>query len=527
MANIVYRILEEYNLMERLHCITSDNASNNYALTRELSNKLRRDAGIEWNHETHHLPCLAHVINLLVKKLLSAIKKKTPTRGARTVDDAESESDDDMDLDLDDIPEADGTAFRVLLATIGRLATSLRRSTTRWKIFQAACKSYDIEPMTIPFAMDVRFTSHYRQLFVAIYLRRPLRRYVDDANFRPQEKHLYELSDEQWDLAEFLLLFLMPFQRCTERFECNESRTEIDYVFFAYDTLYNHLDDVEEKLKSGTGIGALSCAPFMLTTMEKMKETLSKYYSRTEIQTVYVDAMILNPRTKLVIAEEESWSDVNVDEYRIASRRRFIEEYDNKRLMETASNSSHAPAPKRPRTSLGNDSAYRTALLNRSSKHRRNDFDRYIEIPNDPDIVDSLSWWRENQTNYPTLAKMARDTLSVPASGCTVERVFSISGRIAIWQRNRLNADTISQTMLYKYAMAKANNPLFMDDSSKNGDVDIYPVPEKEGNIPEEWIQYWWCTKLDKVPVGNMSVERMFPLSEEEEEEEEEEDLYG
>jgi len=121
MANIVYRILEEYNLIERLHCIISDNASNNYALTRKLSNKLRRDAGIEWNYETQHLPCVAHVINLLVKKLLSAIKKKTPIRGARTVDDAESKSDDNMDLDLDDIPEADGTAFRVLLATIGLL----------------------------------------------------------------------------------------------------------------------------------------------------------------------------------------------------------------------------------------------------------------------------------------------------------------------------------------------------------------------------------------------------------------------
>lgn len=524
MANIVYQILEEYNLTQRLHCITSDNASNNYALTRELSNKLRRHAGIEWNHQTHHLPCLAHVINLLVKKLISAIKKKTPSRGTPDVDDAES---DNMDLGLEDIPEADGTAFRVLLATIGRLATSLRRSTTRWKIFEAACKSYNIEPMTIPFAMDVRFTSHYRQLFVAIYLRRPLRRYVDDANFKLQDKHLYELSDEQWDLAEFLLLFLMPFQRCTERFECNESRTEIDYVFFAYDTLYNHLDDVEEKLRSGTGIGALSCAPFMLSTMERMKDTLSKYYSRTEIQTVYVDAMILNPRTKLAIADEESWSDVDVDEYRIASRRRFIEEYDNKRLMEAASNSSTAQqghVSKRPRTSLGNDSAYRDALLSRSSKHRRNDFDRFMETPNDPDIVDSLSWWRENQINYPTLAKMARDTLSVPASGCTVERVFSISGRLAIWQRNRLSAETISQTMLYKYAMAKSNNPLYLDDSANDGDVEVYPVPEKEGRIPEEWVQHWWCTKLDKVPIGKVSIERMFPLQELEEDEE---DLYG
>ena len=340
-----------------------------------------------------------HVINLVVKKLLSAIRKKPASRMSHIHDDDEPEFDDGLDLDLQDISEAHGTAFKVLLVTIARLATSLRRSTARWNTFEATCKSYNIKAMTIPFAMDVQFSSHYRQLLVAIYLRRPLRRYVDDANFKPQDKHLYELLDEQWELAEFLLLFLMPFQRCTERFECNESNTEINYVFFAYDTLYNHLDDIEAKLRSGTGIGGLSCAPFMLSAMEKMKGTLSKYYSRTEVQTVYVDAMILNPRTKLVIAEEESWLDCNVDEYKLASQRRFMLEYDNmwqdenrRPITSQAITAQRLPSvSKRPRVSLANDSAYQEVLLHHSSKRCHNDFDRYIEVPNDPGIVDSLS----------------------------------------------------------------------------------------------------------------------------------------
>jgi hypothetical protein len=113
------------------------------------------------------------------------------------------------------------------------------------------------------------------------------------------------------------------------------------------------------------------------------------------------------------------------------------------------------------------------------SKRRRNDFDRYIEIPNDTDIVDSLSLWHEKQCNYSTLARMARDTLSVPASGSTVERVFSISRRLAIWQRNHLNAETISKSMFYKYAMARAKHPLYMEEPSKEGDVETYPVPER------------------------------------------------
>jgi predicted RNA-binding protein with PIN domain len=110
----------------------------------------------------------------------------------------------------------------------------------------------------------------------------------------------------------------------------------------------------------------------------------------------------------------------------MASRRHFVEEYDNRsgNARSDSSNQStmqRQAVPKRSRNSLANDSAYHEALLNRSAKRRRNDFDRYIEIPNDPEIIDSLSWWRENQVNYPNLARMARDTLSVPASGCTVE----------------------------------------------------------------------------------------------------------
>ena len=118
---------------------------------------------------------------------------------------------------------------------------------------------------------------------------------------------------------------------------------------------------------------------------------------------------------------------------------------------------------------------------------------------------------------------MAKDALSVPASGCTIERVFSISGRIAIWQRNRLNADTISRIMMYKYAMTKSSNPLCVDEPLRDEDAESYPVSEKEGRVPEEWIESWWWTKLDKLAVGRPPAETLL-LSEDSDDEE---DLYG
>jgi|SRR5947207_1513470 len=90
------------------------------------------------------------------------------------------------------------------------------------------------------------------------------------------EREKYQLSDEEWELAEVLLLFRLPFKRCSDRFECNSTYTEIDYVFFVYDTLFNHIDDVKDRLKSDVSLSSLSSAPFMLAAVEKMRVLLVK-----------------------------------------------------------------------------------------------------------------------------------------------------------------------------------------------------------------------------------------------------------
>jgi len=136
-----------------------------------------------------------------------------------------------------------------------------------------------------------------------IYLKRPIRRYVDDLG-NPFEQLM--LTERERQQAEVLLLFLLPFQRCTSRFESNNTTPKIDYVFFTYDTLYNHIDDVKDKLHSGPGLGAPPCAPFMLTVIEQMETVLHKYYEKTHFPTVYGNAMILNLCVKLSIFHEET-----------------------------------------------------------------------------------------------------------------------------------------------------------------------------------------------------------------------------
>jgi len=62
----------------------------------------------------------------------------------------------------------------------------------------------------------------------SIYLKRPIHRYIDD---RGDTFKQLMLTEHEWQQAKVLLLFLLPFQRCTSRFESNNSTPEIDYVF--------------------------------------------------------------------------------------------------------------------------------------------------------------------------------------------------------------------------------------------------------------------------------------------------------
>ena len=106
-------------------------------------------------------------------------------------------------------------------------------------------------------------------------------------------------------------------------------------------------------------------------------------------------------------------------------------------------------------TAFHDNAKYQKLLAQHSVKRRRNDYDRYIEIPSDANIPSSLRWWRDNHKSFPELAKMARDVLTLPASGCAVEREFSVSGRIATWQHNHLNSSTIADSMFYKGALKR------------------------------------------------------------------------
>ena len=56
---------------------------------------------------------------------------------------------------------------------------------------------------------------------------------------------------------------------------------------------------------------------------------------------------------------------------------------------------------------------------------------------------DDLSWWCRHQFAYPTLARLAKKYLAIPASSAASERVFLAAGNVVTKKRNKLGDDTV------------------------------------------------------------------------------------
>ena len=81
MADILYNVLECFSITKHLLYITIDNASNNGIMRKELEELLNNlDINNGWSSNSTKIPCLAHMIQLVVKAILGAFNIKPTTK---------------------------------------------------------------------------------------------------------------------------------------------------------------------------------------------------------------------------------------------------------------------------------------------------------------------------------------------------------------------------------------------------------------------------------------------------------------
>ena len=76
MAGIINGVLDKYGIQDRILGFTTDSASNNKTLTKALNN-MWSSLSIEWNQLENHIPCMAHIVQLILGAFMSSIKVKS------------------------------------------------------------------------------------------------------------------------------------------------------------------------------------------------------------------------------------------------------------------------------------------------------------------------------------------------------------------------------------------------------------------------------------------------------------------
>jgi hypothetical protein len=75
MAGIIERILRRYKIEDWLLGFTTDSASNNKTLSKTLAEALGM-LSIDWEPEKYHIPCMAHVVQLILGAFMKELKIK-------------------------------------------------------------------------------------------------------------------------------------------------------------------------------------------------------------------------------------------------------------------------------------------------------------------------------------------------------------------------------------------------------------------------------------------------------------------
>lgn len=93
----LFQILEHFDISDKLFCITSDSAENCGTLCTELTNILRDEKDIQWNHKERYIRCMNHVINLTIQNFIKSIKGLA----SNDIDERDFDNgDDDEDSDI-------------------------------------------------------------------------------------------------------------------------------------------------------------------------------------------------------------------------------------------------------------------------------------------------------------------------------------------------------------------------------------------------------------------------------------------
>ncbi|KAK2922524.1 HAT, C-terminal dimerization domain [Fusarium oxysporum f. sp. vasinfectum] len=178
--------------------------------------------------------------------------------------------------------------------------------------------------------------------------------------------------------------------------------------------------------------GCITCAIYKL----------EKYVTLLEDSPAYWTAMILHPAFK------DKW----IREYLPGQQAKRIVDSFKQFFDRDYNKLPTQPTPIQKKTKSSHLGAH-SYLAQRPSPANRDEVKEYLEEPiyEDEEVEDPFEWWRQREKDFPRLARMAYDLLSIPSTACECERVFSLAKLLVGTQRHSLQDLTMEMLTCVKF----------------------------------------------------------------------------
>ncbi|KAH9752810.1 BED-type domain-containing protein [Citrus sinensis] len=230
-----------------------------------------------------------------------------------------------------------------------------------------------------------------------------------------RDKHYTSLpTDEEWEMAEKMLEYLLPFYSMMELFSVIlDPRFKMQLVNYYFPQLY--------------GEGAAN----EIQKVRNLSNDLVKFY---EVKSGNVSDAVVG---------ESSSADVRFN-FNLGTGRKF---FDIRKFEAFASQNSETIVSK-------------------------SDLKRYLEEPliKSTSDFDILNWWKVNQGKYPILAQMAKDILAIPVTTVASELTFSTGGRVLTPHQSRLHLTTLEALMCTQHWLWENSKGKILESEIFNGE---------------------------------------------------------
>ncbi|XP_056116949.1 E3 SUMO-protein ligase ZBED1-like [Rhinichthys klamathensis goyatoka] len=379
VAECISNILGEYNVSrESVLSITTDNAANYInAVERRL--------------QVVNVPCMAHTINLAVRK---------------------------------------GLAVRAIETPVSRLkATALHfnKSTTDSYLLESKQELLGLKHAKLINDCATRWNSTYDMVCRAAEQQAPVAAVIMEKKLG----HL-ELTTSEWTLMEQVRAVLKPFKVATEALSTDRFPTASAVLPLKY-VLLSHL-------QPSTG------DPAALKEMKtKIKTDLYNRYSQDKDAFKLLNtASYLDPRFhRLIHLERDQRQEVRekikgeISQLPVFAERAAMAITRREKTALSAMGDLFGDVYRQ-----GADASDGPLDIGAVLEQEMLIYESETPLPSD---CNPLSWWMTSQSKYPHLAQLARRYLSIPGTSVRAERVFSTAGIIVNKKRSALDSENVDR----------------------------------------------------------------------------------